>query len=170
LERPAVRILIVLSDGESTRFDSETYATVLQTARRAGVAIYPVLVANGMRPVAPPPSPPPPPRTKSKKKGEPVPVNETADVEMRRMQRLQHAVGGGASIAGYRRLAESGGQLLTVLPTGNSLPGLFAEIAKTLRYSYVASYRPSKGTRDVKVELVDKTRGNVIGGVRTVVR
>jgi hypothetical protein len=74
------------------------------------------------------------------------------------------------SIAGYRRLAESGGQLLTVLPTGNSLPGLFAEIAKTLRYSYVASYRPSKGTRDVKVELVEKKRGKVIGGVRTVVR
>lgn len=172
LARPAVRILIVLSDGVASRFDSETYATVLQTARRNGVAVYPVVVANSGRPTppAPPPPPPPRPRTTSKKKGDPPPVNERADVEMRRLQQAQQALDNNFSIAGYGRLAESGGKSLTVLPSGNSLPGLFAEIAKTLRYSYVASYRPSNGTRDVRVELVNKKRGKVIGGVRTVVR
>jgi hypothetical protein len=171
LGRPAVRILMVLSDGVASPIDLETSGSVLQTARRAGVAIYPVMVATPMPARAPlPPPPPPRPRTTSKKKGEPQPVNERADVEMGRLQRTQQTMGDSMSIAGYRRLAESGGQLLTVLPTGNSLPGLFAEIAKTLRYSYVASYRPSKGTRDVKVELVEKKRGKVIGGVRTVVR
>jgi hypothetical protein len=172
LARPAVRVLMVLSDGVASPFDLETSGSVLQTARRAGVAIYPVLVATPMPAKAPllRPPPPPRPRTTSKKKGEPQPVNETADVEMRRLQRTRQTMGDGMSIAGYRRLAESGGQLLTALPTGNSLPGLFAEIAKTLRYSYVASYRPSKGTREVKVELVDRKRGKVIGGVRTVVR
>lgn len=173
LGRPAVRILFVLSDGMASPMDPESYATVLHTARRNGVAIYPVLVSNPMPAKAPSPPPPSPrrPQVSSRKKGEPPPpVNEEADVEMRRMQKAQQLVSLNTSIAGYRRLAESGGQLLTVLPTGNSLPGLFAEIAKTLRYAYLASYRPSKGTKDVKVELVDKKRGKVIGGVRTVVR
>jgi hypothetical protein len=42
-------------------------------------------------------------------KGEPRSVIETADVEMRRLRRAQQTMGDGISIAGYRRLAESGG-------------------------------------------------------------
>jgi hypothetical protein len=36
-------------------------------------------------------------------------VIETADVEMHRLRRTQQTMGDGMSIAGYRRLAESGG-------------------------------------------------------------
>ena len=172
LGRPAVRILIVLSDGQASRMDSDSFASVLETARRAGVAIYPVLVVPPMpaKVSPPPPTPARLPVTRNKK-GEPTtPVNQTADVEMRRMQQAQATAALNESTADYGRLARSGGRLLTLVPSGNSLPGLFAEIAKTLRYSYVASYRPSKGTREVKVELVNKKRGKLIGGVRTVVR
>lgn len=67
----------------------ETSGSVLQTARRATVA--------------------------STMKGEPRSVIETADVEMHRLRRTQQTMGDGMSIAGYRRLAESGGQFAGVV-------------------------------------------------------
>jgi hypothetical protein len=75
----------------------ETSGSVLQTARRARVEIpMRATVASTM-------------------KGEPRSVIETADVEMHRLRRTQQAMGDGMSIAGYRRLAESGGQFAGVV-------------------------------------------------------
>jgi hypothetical protein len=150
--RAAVRILVVFAEGGRQNAAGSTPASVLDAAGRAGVTIYPVSVAAQLAPTA-------------------SRVTNNTRGQLSRPSSTGFSVG---TTGEFRALAESGGKVLSVLPSGNVLPGVLGEVAKRLRDSYVASYRPSASDkqrrRKVKVTLAEKGTGKVIGGERTVVR
>ena len=151
--RAAVRILVVFAEGarQGTGGEPGTLASAMDAAQRAGVTIYPVAVAAQLAPT--------------------VSRTTTTRGQLSRPSSTGFSV---ASTAEFRTLAESGGKVLSVLPSGNVLPSVLGEVAKRLRDSYVASYQPAAGDKErrrkVKVTLREKGAGKVIGGERTVLR
>ena len=150
--RAAVRILVVFAEGGRQNTAGATPASVLDAAGRAGVTIYPVSVAAQLAPTA-------------------SRANNNTRGQLSRPSSTGFSVG---TTGEFRALAESGGKVLSVLPSGNVLPSVLGEVAKRLRDSYVASYRPSvsdkERRRKVKVTLAEKGTGKLVGGERTVVR
>ncbi len=158
LTRPALRLLVVFSDGESTTpGDQGAIGSVVQAAQRAGVAIYPVQLS-----AIPPASQAPRPR----------PTARNGSVRAQTL--ASEALDARVSVAAFQRLEQTGGKGFVKVPNASVLPSVLQTIAGTLRETYVAGYTPQAGEapreRRVRVTLRDASAGKVISGTRLVVR
>jgi VWFA-related protein len=158
LSRPALRMLVVFSDGESSSLgDRGASNGAVDTARKAGVAIYPVeLAALAGRMSA------------SRMSGEGslgrTPVRAPRG-EFTRMDSTRE----------YQSMAErTGGVGFSRVANATAVETVLRSVAARLRGVYVASYQPELEERPrerrVRVELRDKSLGRVTGAVRSVIR
>ena len=154
---PAIRILVVFSDGETNKErDSENGERVARLAREAGVAIYPVFTGPPMD------------------MRQPVAARRSTSGGMNELSGAARRMTVASAAAEFARLTQTGGRSFTKVNGADLLPLLLGEISKTVKESYVAGYQPAAGekvrARRVQVALRDAERGLVIGGSRTVVK
>jgi len=157
--QPAVRMLVVFSNGETVRStDTLTYQRVVATARETGVAIYPVYTGPATGLAGPGPES----------------IQRPTRDGMAEMIRLNRIMGEKFASSEFMRLSETGGQQFSKIRGADILPTILRHISKTAKTAYVAGYQPAAGDaereRQVKVVLRDKDRGRIVGGNRTVVR
>jgi VWFA-related protein len=156
----ASRMLLIFSDGESTRpGDDGRVSEAVAAALESGVTLNPVML---LRPMGGSQLP-------SAQQRAPSPADPTAQPVPPRMQVE-------TSVASFMRLAkDTGGQKFEVLLANQDvLPKILRELAARVRYEYVVGYYPQSGAgrkrRKVEVVLKRKDRGDLIGGYRTVVQ
>jgi len=141
----ATRMMVVFSDGESTRQgDSLRAAEAVQVAQELGVALCPVML--------PQPT------------GAQVDTVSNGEWELHKLQ----------SIGSFMKLAsDTGGQAFNAVSTKDVLPTILKSLANHVRYDYVAGFYPSSsgGRKKHKVEVVlrSKSRGEMVGGFRALV-
>ena len=141
----ATRMMVIFSDGESTRQgDSLRAAEAIQVAQELGVALCPVML--------PQPT------------GAQVDTASNGEWELRKLQ----------SIGSFMKLAsDTGGQAFNAVSTKDVMPTILKSLANHVRYDYVAGFYPSSsgGRKRHKVEVIlrSKNRGEMVGGVRTLV-
>lgn len=158
LTRPALRMLVVFSDGESTTpGDQGAIGSVLHAAQRAGVAIYPVQLSAILS---------------ANQAPRPRPAARNGGVRAQRL--ASEALDARVSVAAFQRLEQTGGKGFVKETNARVLPSVLHTIAGTLRETYVAGYTAQAGAapreRKVRVPLRDAALGKVIGGTRLVVR
>jgi hypothetical protein len=142
----ATRMMVIFSDGESTRQgDSLGAAEAVQVAQELGMALCPVML--------PQPT------------GAQVDTASNGEWELHKLQ----------SIGSFMKLAsDTGGQAFNAVSTKDVLPTILKSLANHVRYDYVAGFYPSSsgGGKRHKIEVVlrSKNRGEMVGGVRTLVR
>jgi len=141
----ATRMMVIFSDGESTRRgDTARAAEAIQAAQELDMALCPVVLAQ-------PPGGQP--------RGDPNPAWD-----------LYRA----ASMASFVNLARAtGGQAFDAVATRDVLPTILKSLAQRVRYDYVAGFYPSSsgGHKRHKVEVIlhSKQRGELVGGSRVLV-
>ncbi len=140
-ERAAVRMLVVFSDGESTTpGDLGAAGGAVETARRAGVAIYPVQLSAMAG------------RRKAEEKQE-------AMISAQQYQKLAERTGG----RGFARVSNQGAVEAVLREVAGSLRGLYVA-------SYRPEAGETEREREVRIVLKDKRLGRISGGTRLVVR
>jgi VWFA-related protein len=152
---PAVRLLVVISDGQgdgattSNAARQERYAATVQVAQNAGVSLYPVLLREpfGLQASA---------------------RGATAAPSSSESQMTLRTVGDFTNLA-----SATGGSKFEVLSGTGLLPGILKSIAGEIRNDYVAGFQPASSgqpkRRKIEVVLRDKNRGKLAGGERTLV-
>lgn len=141
----ATRMMVIFSDGESTRLgDVVRSAEAVQTALEFGMALCPVMLA------APP--------------GNQTNPDPNSEWELRKLQ----------SIGSFMNLAHAtGGQGFNAVATTDVLPSILKSLAQHVRFDYVVGFYPSSsgGRKKHKVEVVlrSKSRGEILGGSRVLV-
>jgi len=151
----AVRMLVIFSDGESTTpGDDIRDGEAIQAAQDRGVALYPVTLSNTMAGEMP-----------DHYTGPPNPSRDVySSWPMRRV----------GSINRFKQLARAtGGMQFEAISNADVLASILKRMARQIQFDYVAGFYPpnSGGTTRHKVEVVlrDKSRGQVLGGTRTVI-
>jgi Ca-activated chloride channel family protein len=141
----ATRMMLIFSDGESTRGgDFVRSVEAIQVAQELGTALCPVMLAQ-------------PP-------GAQVNPKPHSEWELNKLQ----------SIGSFMNLASAtGGQAFDAVETKDVLPTILKSLASHVRYDYVAGFYPSSsgGRKRHKVEVVlrSKSRGEIVGGFRALV-
>lgn len=141
----ATRMMVIFSDGESTRLgDLARSDEAVQTALELGMALCPVMLAE-------------PP-------GNGVDPDPGSEWQLHRLQ----------SIGRFMNLARAtGGQGFNAISTTDVLPSILKSLAQHVRYDYVVGFYPSSsgGRKKHKVEVVwrSKSRGDIVGGSRILV-
>jgi hypothetical protein len=150
---PALRMLVVVSDGESwPPQDAARAPNAARLANELGVPIHPVLLPLRSRAAAPP-RPVERPKTR---------LPSAQDLELANST---------DSIAKFTGLAkQTGGVQISVLESESLLPALLAKMARQTRFLYVAGYYPTAagGRRKAEVVLASKGLGRIERGERTV--
>jgi VWFA-related protein len=158
LSRPALRMLVVFSDGEVwSPADRAASGGAVDAAKKAGVAIYPVelaALAGRMSSV----------RLTGEGSMGRTPVRAPRG-EFTRMDSMRE----------YQSLAErTGGVGLSRVANSTAVETVLRNVAGRLRGLYVASYQPAASDpprrRQVRVVLQDRSQGKIVGGTREVVR
>jgi VWFA-related protein len=141
----ATRMMVIFSDGESTRQgDSPRAAEAIQVAQELGMALCPVML-------------PQPPVAQ-------IDTVSNGEWELRKLQ----------SIGSFMKLASAtGGQAFDAVSTKDVLPTILKSLANHVRYDYVVGFYPasSGGRKRHKIEVIlrSKNRGEIVGGFRTLV-
>jgi VWFA-related protein len=146
--RPVVRMMAILSDGESASIgdaDESRDGEAISAARESGIALYPVLLVKSAVTLFSTPT-----------------IRPTFD-----QSNLP-------SISAFMDLAPAtGGRALSGFMNTDVLPSILKSLATRIRGSYVAGYYPEQSAtpkpHKVEIALRDKHRGELYGGVRTVV-
>ena len=146
--RPVVRMMAILSDGESAFLgDGDRVGEAISAARESGIALYPVMLAK--------------PAVTPDGLSAPTIAPTFSQSNL-------------PSIAAFMDLAPAtGGRALSGLMNTDVLPSIVKSLATQIRGSYVAGYYPVQSAtpkpHKVEIVLLDKHRGQLYGGVRTVV-
>jgi VWFA-related protein len=141
----ATRMMVILSDGESTRAgDTLRSVEAIQVAQDLGIALCPVMLAQ-------------PAVTR-------VNPNPDPGWELYRM----------ASINAFMNLAKAtGGREFSTVASREVVPTILKSLAQHVRYDYVVGFYPSSSgehkRHKLEVVLRSKTRGQIVGGSRTLV-
>jgi VWFA-related protein len=146
--RPVVRMMAILSDGESSfPGDGDRVGEAISAARESGIALFPIMLTKSA--VAPDGLSAP----------SIAPTFSQSNLP---------------SIKAFMDLAPAtGGRALSGLMNTDVVPSILKSLATQIRGSYVAGYYPEQSAtptpHKVEIVLVDKQRGRLYGGVRTVV-
>jgi VWFA-related protein len=171
--RPGVvRMLIVLSDGESTRpGDMSKVKPAIRVAQESGVSVSPVVLVNpGRQEIAVAETTGRPPMRNMGSNG---PIDSGMPVPSRSLGQNPPAPG---SVKAYLDLADAtGGQKFEEIASTQVLPRVLKRIAQQMQFDYVAGYYPDRVTdlkapHAVQVVLRTKERGTILGGTRIVIR
>ena len=144
--RPVVRMMAILSDGESSfPGDGDRVRESIEAARESGIALYPVILAKSAA------------------------VDSRTGVSTPTLtQNVVQSVGAFLGLA-----PATGGRTLGGLMNTDVLPTILKSLATQIRGSYVAGYYPEQSAssrpHQVEIVLLDKKRGQLFGGTRTVV-
>lgn len=167
---PAVRMLVVLSDGVSDTAEASQAAkrqrfdnTVL-AAQRAGMSVHPVVLKEPFGVQAETSSPVQVPGSAAGRGSAP---QMTAAAERATQSALR-------SLGDFTNLAPAtGGQSQEVLAGTGFLPGLLKSVAKLVQDQYVVGFVPSRADppkrRRVEISLKNKSRGRMVVGIRNLI-
>jgi VWFA-related protein len=148
--RPVIRMMAILSDGESASIggaDESRNGEAIRAAQESGIALYPVMLVKS------------------------AVITDGVSAPATTPTFSQSNL---PSISAFLDLAPAtGGRALSGFMNTDVLPSILKSLAAQIRGSYVAGYYPEQSPtpKPHKIEIVlrDKHRGQLYGGVRTVV-